>query len=264
MVQLVRWSGVGGVISADDPKWIEPFAGLSEVQFARLVALVRRRGGDVQRGRPWRLSLEDRVLLVATYWRTNLTLRQVAPRFGVSKSAADRILDHPSPLLAISPARRPRKDTVYIVDGALVPTRDRSVAASSKNYRYSTNLQVVIDANSRLVVAIGLPLPGSRNDCRAFTESGIDRACRGAPTIADGGYQGTGLLIPHRKRRGQSHLSPSQEAENAIHRRARARVEHALSRLKNWKILRDCRLKGDGVHQAILGIARLRNLALTG
>ncbi|MGW7279187.1 IS5/IS1182 family transposase, partial [Streptomyces sp. NPDC054844] len=66
---------MGGVISADDPKWIEPFAGLTEVQFARLVALVRRRGGDVQRGRPWRLSLEDRVLLVATYWRTNLTLR---------------------------------------------------------------------------------------------------------------------------------------------------------------------------------------------
>ncbi|WP_405525151.1 hypothetical protein [Streptomyces canus] len=29
-------------------------------------------------------------------------------------------------------------------------------------------------------------------------------------------------------------------------------------------ILRDCRLKGDGDHQAMLGIARLRNLALAG
>ncbi|MFJ4428583.1 transposase [Streptomyces bobili] len=252
-----------GVISADDPKWTELFSALTAVQFARLVALVRRRGGDVQRGWPWRLSLENRGLLAATYWRTNLTLRQVAPLFGISKSAADRILDHLAPLLAISPARRPRKDTVYIVDGSLVPTRDRTIAASGKNYRYSTNPQVVIDANSRLVVAIGLPLPGSRNDCRAFTESGVDRVCRGAPTIADGGYQGTGLLIPHRKRRGQRHLSPQQEAENAVHRQARARVEHALSRLKNWKILRDCRLEGNGVHQAIPG-ARLHNLALTG
>jgi hypothetical protein len=254
---------MGGGISADDPKWIEPFSGLTEVQFARLVALVRRRDGDVQRGRPWRLPLEDRALLVATYWRTNLTLRQTAPLFGVSKSAADRIVDHLAPLLAISPARRPRKDTVYIVGGTLMPTRDRSMAASSRNYRCSTNLQVVIDANSRLVVAIGLPLPGSRNDCRAFTESGVDRVCRGAPTIADGGYQGTGLLIPHRKRRGQTHLSPRQEGGNAAHRRARARVERALSRLKNWKILRDCRLKGNGVHQATLDIARLHNLALT-
>lgn len=29
-------------------------------------------------------------------------------------------------------------------------------------------------------------------------------------------------------------------------------------------ILRDCRLKGDGVHHAMLGIARLHNLNLTG
>jgi hypothetical protein len=152
---------MGGVISADDPKWIEPFSGLTEEQFGKLVALVRRRGGDVQRGRPWPLPLADRLLLVATYWRTNLTLRQVAPLFGISKSAADRILDHLAPLLAISPARRPRKDTVYIVDGTLVPTRDRSIAASSKNYRYSTNLQVVINANTRLVVAIGIPLPAA-------------------------------------------------------------------------------------------------------
>ncbi|WSS92569.1 hypothetical protein OG478_12770 [Streptomyces phaeochromogenes] len=63
---------------------------------------------------------------------------------------------------------------------------------------------------------------------------------------------------------GQEHLSLVQEAENSVHRRTRARVEHALSRLKNWKVLRDCRLKGDGVHQAALGIARLHNMALTG
>ncbi|GHI82885.1 hypothetical protein Sxan_02490 [Streptomyces xanthophaeus] len=46
--------------------------------------------------------------------------------------------------------------------------------------------------------------------------------------------------------------------------RGRARVEHAFARMKTWKILRDCRLKGDGVHQAMLSIARLHNLALSG
>jgi hypothetical protein len=34
--------------------------------------------------------------------------------------------------------------------------------------------------------------------------------------------------------------------------------------MKSWKILRDCRLRGDGVHHAMLGVARLYNLALTG
>ncbi len=32
--------------------------------------------------------------------------------------------------------------------------------------------------------------------------------------------------------------------------------------MKTWKMLRGCRLKGDGVHHAMLGIARMHNLAL--
>jgi hypothetical protein len=44
---------------------------------------------------------------------------------------------------------------VLIVDGTLVPTHDRSVVASSTNHRYSTTLQVVIDANTWLTVAVG-------------------------------------------------------------------------------------------------------------
>jgi hypothetical protein len=102
------------------------------------VTALRREGADsVRRGRPWSLPLEDRVLLVAAYWRTNLTLRQLAPLFGISKSAADRVINRIAPLLALRTRRRFRKDTVLIVDGTLVPTRDPAVAEQSKNYRYS-------------------------------------------------------------------------------------------------------------------------------
>ncbi len=48
------------------------------------------------------------------------------------------------------------------------------------------------------------------------------------------------------------------------HKQVRARVEHGFARRKTWKILRDCRFKGDGVHYAMLGIARVHNLALVG
>lgn len=34
--------------------------------------------------------------------------------------------------------------------------------------------------------------------------------------------------------------------------------------MKSWKILRDCRLEGDGVHHATLGIARMPNLDIAG
>jgi hypothetical protein len=206
--------------------------------------------------------LEDRVLLVATYWRTNLTLRQIAPLFGVSKSAADRIIDHTAPLLALQPRRRFGKDTVLIVDGTLVPTRDHTVAEKSKNYHYSTNHQVVIDANTRLVVAVGQPVPGNRNDSKAWAESGAKDLVGRATTIADGGYPGTGLIIPHRKPTG-GELPAWKKEHNHGHKRVPARVEHAFARMKTYKILRDCRLRGDGVHHAMLGIAHLHNLMLT-
>ncbi|MEW1910951.1 transposase [Kitasatospora sp. NPDC085895] len=251
---------MAGVITASESSWITPFTGLSPRAFRKLMTALCREGADTVRpGRPWSLPLEDRVLLVAACWRTNLSPRQLAPLFGVSESAADRIIDHVGPLLALRPRRRFRKDTVLIVDGTLVPTRDHTIAEKSKNYRYSTNHQVVIDAHTRLVVAVGKPLPGNRNDCRAWEESGAKAAVGRTTTIADGGYPGTGLVIPHRRSKG-GELTEWQAEHNREHKQVRARVEHVFARMKTWKILRDCRLKGDGVHHAVLGIARLHNL----
>ncbi|MFE6872742.1 transposase [Kitasatospora sp. NPDC057692] len=251
---------MAGVITASEPSWIAPFTGLSQRDFRKLVTILRREGADAARpGRPWSLPLEDRVLLVAAYWRTNLTLRQLVPLFGVSKSAADRIINHIGPLLALKPRRRFRKDTVLIVDGPLVPTRDHSVAEQSKNYRYSTNHQVAIDAHTRLVVAVGRPLPGNRNDCKAWVESGATAPVGKTITIADGGYPGTGLVMPHRRPRG-GELTAWKTEHNSEHKQVRARVEHVFARMKTWKILCDCRLKGDGVHHVMLGIARLHNI----
>ncbi|MEV0443557.1 transposase [Streptomyces spectabilis] len=255
---------MAGVITASEPSWIAPFTGLSPRCFGKLMTVVRREIADEpRRGRPWSLPLEDRVLLVAAYWRTNLTLRQLAPLFGVSKSAADRIIDHLGPKLALQPRKRFARDTVLIVDGTLVPTRDHTIAEQSKNYRYSTNHQVVIDADTRLVVVVGRPLPGNRNDCKAWAESGAKDAVGATRTIADGGYPGTGLVMPHRRAKGQVELPDWKQQHNRSHKQVRARVEHAFARMKGWKILRDCRLKGDGVHHAMLGIARLHNLAIT-
>ncbi|MEU3240936.1 MULTISPECIES: transposase [Streptomyces] len=256
---------MAGVITASKPSWIAPFTGLSPRCFAKLVTVARRETADVpRRGRPWGLPLEERVLLVAAYWRTNLTLRQLAPLFGVSKSAADRIIDHLGPKLALQPRQRFAKNTVLIVDGTLVPTRDHSVAEQSKNYRYSTNHQVVIDVVTRLVVVVGRPLPGNRNDCRAWSESGAKDAVGRTLTMADGGCPGTGLLMPHRRANGQTELPAWKQEHNRSHKQVRDRIEHTFARMKGWKILRDCRLKGHGVHHAMLGIARLHNLALTG
>lgn len=257
------------VISASRSEWIAPFTGLEPGQFRKLVRLVAQRGGDeIADGRPgrqWRLELADRVLLVATYWRTNLTMRQIGPLFGVSHSAAHRVIDTLGPLLALAPVRRRRIDQVAIVDGTLVPTRDHRLAAPSKNYRYSTNLQVAIDADTRLVIATGEPQPGNRNDCTVYRTSGINQKLAGRPVMADGGYQGNPeVIMPYRKRRDGQPLTDWQEERNAIHRTVRARVEHTLARMKCWKILRDYRRAASTLADTASAIAHLHNLVLAG
>lgn len=66
-------------------------------------------------GRRWALDLADRVLLVAVYWRMNLTMRQIGPVYGVSRCAAHRVIDALGPLLALALIRRRRADQAAIV-----------------------------------------------------------------------------------------------------------------------------------------------------
>ena len=140
IVGLGLWLIVGGCRCAQPsrPELIHPFTGLRPVQFHRLVRLVARRGGDAIAdgwpGRPWALTLPDRVLLVAVYWRTNLTMRQIGPLFGVSHSAAHRVIEVVGLPLALTPLRRRPKDRVAIVDGTLIPTRDHGLATQSENF----------------------------------------------------------------------------------------------------------------------------------
>jgi hypothetical protein len=88
------------------------------------------------------------------------------------------------------------KGTALMVDGTVVPARDHVIAEQSKNYRYSTNHQVIIDADSRLVLVVGHPVPGNRNDCAVWPECSAGAAVGKTTTIADCGHPGTGLVLP--------------------------------------------------------------------
>ena len=102
-------------------------------------------------------------------------------------------------------------------------------------------MQVMIDDATLLVVAVGRPKAGNRNDCVAYSASKIDRVAAGATILADGGYGGIGLVIPHRRRAGQTQLPDWKERNNTSHRRIRARVGDTFAATKTFKILRDCR-----------------------
>ncbi|MFI9249774.1 transposase family protein [Streptomyces sp. NPDC053069] len=254
---------MAGVLRAERV-WVETLTGLRMAQFSGLLRVVRERGGNgTLRGRPWSLPLAERVLMVAVYYRTNLTMRQLGPLFGVSSSTVCRVIQRLGPLLALEPVSRPADapDRMWIVDGTLIPVRDRSVAASSRNYRFSANVQVIVDADTRLVIAAARPVPGTTADGHAWRASGLSEHCQGVTVLGDGAYLNCGMAVPHRKRPGRP-LLKGEKDDNAEHRRVRARVEHVIGRMKNYKILRDCRQRGDGLHHAVQAVAHMHNLAL--
>jgi hypothetical protein len=244
--------------------WVETFTGLRVEQFGRLLKAVRDRGGNgTLRGWPWSLPLAERVLIVAVYYRTNLTMRQLAPLFGISSSTVCGVIQRLGPLLALEPDSRPNDaaDRLWIVDGTLLPVRDRHVGTSSRNYRFSANVQVIVDADTRLVIAAARPVPGTTADAHAWRAPGLAEHCEGVTLLGDGAYLNCGMVTPHRKRPRRA-LLPGEEADNAAHRTVRARVEHVIGRMKNSKILRDCRQHGDGLHHAVQAVAQMHNLAL--
>ena len=84
-------------------------------------------------------------------------------------------------------------------------------------------------------------MPGARHDAHAWHASGLAATLDGMHVLADLGYLGTTALTATRKPPG-AELSPDRVDANKALAGIRAVVEHAISHLKNWKILGDrCR-----------------------
>jgi hypothetical protein len=95
------------LVSSTQTAWVEILTGLDPDEFEELLRTLQPYAeADTPRvGRRWTLSLADRVLLVSLYRRANLTVREAGTLFGISKSAADRIVGHLEPLLHMPPPR---------------------------------------------------------------------------------------------------------------------------------------------------------------
>ncbi|MGX1115691.1 hypothetical protein RKD37_001054 [Streptomyces ambofaciens] len=103
---------------------------------------------------------------------------------------------------------------MWIVDGTLIPVRDPKVGSSSRIYRFSANVQVIVDADTRLVITAARPVPGTTADAHAWRNSGLAQHGEGVTVLGDGAYINTGLIVPHRKR-PRRELLPGEEDDNA-------------------------------------------------
>jgi hypothetical protein len=140
---------------------------------------------------------------------------------------------------------------------------DRSMCAPSKNYRESVNMQVVIDANTRLTVAVGRHTGQPQTTARPTVtrrSTGNATAPPSWPTVATEATRGDHALSHTTQRQ------PAARLETRLQHRPPAcacRVEHALAHMKAWNVLRNCRRKRHGVWYATRGVAQTRNLAMT-
>lgn len=201
------------------------------------------------------------MLVVCTELRTNLTVRELAAVFGVSKSQAHRIVADLTPRLAalldhtVDPDRR----WSWVVDGTLIPTRDHLAAAKSKNYRWSCNAQVLVRRRDLRVIAVAAGGPGNRNHPVHYRGSKVETMCRlHKRVLADGGYRGVPELVTPVFRRNRI----VRDRAWRRHRKRRARVEHAIARLKDWRMLRDHRRRGRHVAATVRAVAFLHNLRI--
>jgi len=106
-------------------------------------------------------------------------------------SAPHALAPHASACRAEVTRCRPRPSTAWIVDGTLVPTRDHSTAAKSKNYRWSCNAQVLVRGADLRVIAVVAGGPGNRNDTVHYRGSTLQTICQSKRRVlADGGYRG--------------------------------------------------------------------------
>ena len=230
----------------EEPLRYEAMTGLDGEQLTELTARVHARlGGWSSNGRPFVLGLFASVALVVALLRENLTQSVAGAVFGVSQSTVSRRWDLLRPLIAPllaefvpTPAQVAGGSTV-LVDGTLVPTWDwkhRGDLFSAKRGDHGMNLQVAGLWSGHQLVTVGEPVGGARHDAYAWSASGLAKRLADFDILGDLGYLGLGLTTGTRKPPTADLPADRQQANKTLNG-FRARAEHIIAHLKNWKIL---------------------------
>jgi DDE superfamily endonuclease/Helix-turn-helix of DDE superfamily endonuclease len=243
---------------------------LAEVAPRYEQAEARRKGRPGRRRRPgagrkFSLDLADRLLMLLIYYRTYVTHAFLGFLFGVDQSSVCRNINPLQPLLAgifRVPERRVElgegevRELFFDATEQQVcrpgPGRGQRAYYSGKKKRHTAKHQVVVvrrrkrpgparkgEAKPRRVrVAAVSPLfPGSTHDKRAYDRTRVV-VPPGVRRSGDTAYKGTPLRTPHR-RPPKGQLTARQKRSNRRLSRRRVVAEHAIGKMKIWRVASD-------------------------
>lgn len=202
--------------------------------------------------KPPAVNLLDSIAMVAMLMRRNVTQEFAGGVFGCSQATVSRRWDLLRPVIGkvLAPyVPRPVEvlgiEGTALVDGTVCPTWDwKSIPGLYSGKAHYAGMNVQIAANMKGdVAAIGpIPVHGSRHDAHAYEASGLkeimDAAGDPDNSGADLGYIGVeGIkIVPFRKPAGKE-LPEWRKEFNAAYSKIRAVVEHAVAKVKRWRML---------------------------
>jgi hypothetical protein len=251
---------------------------------------IRRIGGGAKLKLP---LLEDRLLLFCVYARVYCAYLLLEYLFGVDESTACRIIKEMSPLLSKKiivqrPGRKistlkELKELFPDLDEILVDAteqkiprpqkkRTRNKHHSGKKKAFTVKTQILTDTRG-FILHLADSTPGRMHDYKLFKQTAVPAWLNKHPEIrayGDSGYQGVNkdypnanFTIPTKRTRAKKELTRSEKIMNTKQRRKRVVVEHAISRLKKFRILGETYRNAKEQYSAIFkSIAFLSNFRL--
>jgi hypothetical protein len=219
--------------------------------------------------------------MLLIYYRTYVTHAFLGFLFGLDDSAVGRNINPLQPLLAgifRIPERRVdlTEDEIreFFFDATERPTRrpkrGQREFYSGKKKRHTIKTQVVVVRRCKppgpgvkprrlRIAAVSESCPGTTHDKRIYDAARVV-APPDARRTGDTAYLGTGLVTPARKPRG-GELTARQKAGNRRVSRRRVAAEHAIGKMKVWRIATERYRNPVSRHTLIMkNVAGLHNL----
>jgi DDE superfamily endonuclease/Helix-turn-helix of DDE superfamily endonuclease len=213
-------------------------------------------------GRPRTVTPLPKVLMTLVYLRHNVQHEVVGALFGLSADTSENAFHEVVPVLRDrfpaekwaaekqwrrnEPPWTPDAVDKVIIDSFESPVRRPSLPQrqkrvySGKKKRHTLKTQLATDQDGE-IVTLEAGHRGPQADLKLYEEAPLPELIADKPRLGDKGYHSQEhpeITTPHKKPRG-GELAAEQKAENKAIARQRIVVEHAIRRVKGFRILRD-------------------------